>query len=239
MIRNRIASSFLTTTIKPDYKARNVTLYNKDCLEVLALLPADAAIVTDPPYGVKNGGDYTRLSGGKRPSNNFHGRTMQSRDWGGILGDDKPFDPLPWLRFQKVVLWGYQYFAQRLPAGTILVWQKNRDSVLGKFMSDCELAWMKGGVGTYLFKHIWRGMDRESEQCQKTLHPTQKPVALFDWVLRRAKISPPQIVVDPYMGSAPCALACIKAGLSFIGIEQDSRHFETAVGRVEKALRVS
>ena len=44
--------------------------------------------------------------------------------------------------------------------------------MLGKFMSDCELAWMKGGIGTYLFKHTWRGMDRESEQREKTLHPT-------------------------------------------------------------------
>lgn len=222
--------------LRPDFKAHNVILFNNDCLEVLPLLPPEAAIVTDPPYGIKNGGDYTRLSGGKRPSNNFHGRTNQSRYWGGIIGDDKPFDPSPWLRFPKVVLWGYQYFARHLPPGTILFWQKNRDSVLGKFMSDCELAWMKGGVGTYLFKHIWRGMDRESEQGQRTLHPTQKPVALFDWVMQRAKIKPMQVVVDPYMGSAPCALACIKAGIPFIGIEKDPKHFATAVARVEAAL---
>ncbi len=226
----------IRTRLRPDFKARNVILFNNDCLEILPLLPSDAAIITDPPYGIKNGGDYTRLSGGKRPSSNFVGRSRQSRFWGGIIGDDKPFDPSPWLQFPKVVLWGYQFFARHLPSGTTLVWQKNRDSVLGKFMSDCELAWMKGGVGTYLFKHTWRGMDRESEQRQKTLHPTQKPVALFDWVLQRAKIKPMQVVVDPYMGSAPCALACIKAGIPFIGIEQDHKHFLTALARIEAAL---
>jgi len=225
--------------IKPDFRASNITLYNMDCLEVAPYLPKDAAIIGDPPYGIKNGGDYTRLSGGKSPSNNFHGRSSQSRDWGGIIGDDKPFDPSPWLKFPKVVLWGFQYFARYLPLGTTLIWQKNRDNVLGKFMSDCELAWMKGGKGSYLFKHIWRGMDRQSEQGEKTLHPTQKPVALFDWVLRKVKINPLQVVIDPYMGSAPCALACIKAGIPFIGIEQDPRHFETAVRRIEKALRGS
>ena len=223
----------IRSPLRPDFQVANVTLYNRDCLEVLPILPTGAAIITDPPYGVKNDADYTRLSGGKHPSNNFHNRTASSPNWGGILGDDKPFDPSPWLRFPKVVLWGYQYFAQRLPLGTVLVWQKNRDSALGKFMSDCELAWMKGGKGTYLFKHIWRGMDRESEQRQKTLHPNQKPVALFDWVLRRAKIKPMQVVVDPYMGSAPCALACIKAGIPFIGIEKDPKHFAKAVARIK------
>ena len=223
-------------TLRPDFQATNVTLYNKDCLEVLPSLPVQAAVITDPPYGINNDGDYTRFSGGTRPSNNFHGRSRQTNHWNGILGDNEPFDPSPWLRFPKVVLWGWQYFCHCLPLGTVLVWQKNRDSVLGKYLSDCELAWMKGGKGAYLFKHLWRGFDRESEQGQKSLHPTQKPVALFDWVLQRAKISPPQIVVDPYMGSAPCALACIKAGIPFIGIEQDPRHFETAVTRIEAAL---
>lgn len=215
-------------TFTPDFEAGNVTLYNRDCLDLLPVLPKDAGIITDPPYGVRNNGNYGRFRGGKWKSNNFH----------DILGDDQPFDPSPWLTFPIVVLWGYPFFAQQLPAGTTLVWQKNRDAVLGKFLSDAELAWLKGGTGTYVFKHIWRGMDRESERGQRTLHPNQKPIALFEWVLELAKLAPPQVVVDPYMGSGPCAVACIKAGIPFIGIELDPRHFETAVNRVKQALEV-
>src|ERR1039458_372359 len=97
--------------IRPDFKAGTITLYNRDCLEVLPDLPPQAAIIADPPYGIRNDGDYTRFSGGKWPSNNFHDGSWQSDRWGGIIGDDKPFDPSPWLTFPKVVLWGYQYFA--------------------------------------------------------------------------------------------------------------------------------
>jgi len=165
-------------------------LYCGDCADFLKELPPDSAIVSDPPYGCDNDCDYSRFTGGKKPSNTYS----------PIAGDDQPFDPSPWLVFPKVVLFGFQFFAQRLPVGTVLVWQKKRDNALGKMLSDCELAWMKGGKGVYLFQHIWNGFDRDSERG-RSLHPTQKPVALFDWVLRKAKIQPDMTVVDPYMGS--------------------------------------
>lgn len=204
-----------------------------DCLTIAPSLSQPiAAVVTDPPYGGSFNTNYSRFSGGKAPSKNFHGRNWQSRTWEGIIGDDKPFDPSPWIVYPKVVLFGYQFFAEHLPLGTILVWNKNRPEVLGKYLSDCELAWQKGGYGCYLFNHVWRGFDRASERGQKTLHPSQKPVAVFKWILQRLKLKPGSWVLDPYAGSGACGLACKELDLNYIGIEISEEYAEIARQRL-------
>jgi len=199
-----------------------------DCLNIPITQPI-AAVVTDPPYGGNFDCDYTRFTNGLSPSRNFHE---------GIKGDDKPFDPTPWLSYRKVVLFGYQFFAHRLPLGTILVWNKKRPTQLGTFLSDCELAWMKGGKGVYLYNHVWHGFDRQTERGEKTLHPTQKPVALFKWVLGRLKLSPGDWVLDPYCGSGSCGVACLELGLNYLGFELIPAYAEIATDRLDKTQRL-
>lgn len=212
--------------MQPDYTDGLLRLYHADCRDVLPHVQQDiTAVVSDPPYGCKNDCNYTRFSGGLSPHRNFHK---------GIKGDDTPFDPAPWLTFPKVVLFGYQFFAPKLPIGTILVWLKKRDNQLGSFLSDCELAWMKGGKGCYLFPHVWHGFDRQTERG-KTLHPSQKPVSVMEWVMQRAKITPADVVIDPYMGSGATALACRNLGIPFVGCEIEQQYFDIAVGRVRHA----
>ena len=196
-------------------------IFNIDAKELE--IPDDAVIVSDPPYGCQNDCDYTRFTGGLSPSRNFHH---------GIQGDDQPFDPTPFLEYPKVVLFGYQFFADKLPTGTILVWNKKRESQLGTFLSDCELAWRKGGKGCYLFNHVWHGFDRQTERG-KTLHPTQKPVALMEWVLTGLKLNGDETIVDPFMGSGSTGVACRNLGLKFIGAEINPHYFEIAKQRIE------
>jgi DNA modification methylase len=200
-----------------------VTLYHGDCRDIAPTLSGIDAVISDPPYGCANNCDYTRFTGGLIPKGGTFYRS--------IKGDDQPFDPTPWLEYPKVVLFGCQFYADKLPQGTVLVWNKRRPNQLGKFLSDAELAWMKGGKGCYLFNHIWNGFDRESERG-KSLHPTQKPIALWDWVLTRAKIHPGQTVLDPYMGSGSLGLACVKRGINYIGIEIERDYFRIAQQRL-------
>jgi site-specific DNA-methyltransferase (adenine-specific) len=195
-----------------------------DCREIVPMLDVTIdAVATDPPYGCKNDCDYTRFTGGLSPSRDFHA---------GIQGDDQPFDPSPWLAYPKVALFGFQFFASRLPLGTVLVWNKKRPKQLGTFLSDCELAWLKGGKGCYLFNHVWHGFDRESERG-KTLHPTQKPVAVWKWILGRMKLKPGATVLDPYMGCGSCGVACQELDLRYVGVEIEPRYFDVAVSRFE------
>lgn len=202
-------------------KIGNAILYNCDCRELD--IEADA-VVTDPPYGCKNDCNYQRFTGGISHSRNFHK---------GIVGDNEPFDPTPWLAYKHVALFGYQYFADKLPLGTILVWNKKRSNSLGKFLSDCELAWINRGKGCYLFNHVWSGFDRQSERGNKTLHPTQKPVELMKWVIGKLKLPDGATILDPYLGSGATALATLELGYRFIGCEIEPEYYAIAKKRLD------
>lgn len=197
-------------------------LYLGDCREVLPILPPIDAVISDPPYGMAWDGKVTRGPNGtgKQGPTRHHGET--------ILNDAEPFDPSPWLEFPKVVMWGFQHFAARLPVGSTLVWLKRYDDGFGSFLSDADLAWMKGGHGVYCQRDV-------SLQGEERVHPTQKPVPLMGWCLRMAKVEPDSLVLDPYMGSGTTGVAALRNGCRFIGIEMDPRHFETACLRIRAA----
>lgn len=207
-----------------------------DCLEILPTLPAGSvdAVITDPPYGMDWDTNSTRFSGGQSP---LIGRTDGDGrdDWGDVVNDDKPFDPSPWLQFPKVILWGYNHFADKLPTGTTLVWIKRADHLFGSFLSDAELAWMKGGRGVYCFRKQFPPPKRMQEGNGKVLHPNQKPVALFSWCIKRAGLEPGQTILDPFMGSGSCGVAAMHAGLNYIGCEISPKYYAIAERRIKEA----
>lgn len=202
-------------------------LWLGDCRELMGEIPEGAAIVSDVPYGMNWDTDSSRFSGGslKSVQRRGQGRT----DWGAIAGDAEPFDPVPWLAFRECILWGANHFAAQLPVGTTLVWIKRLDPAFGSFLSDAELAWMKGGHGVYCRRDL-----SMMAEAKDRVHPSQKPVGLMRWCIQKTKAD---TIVDPYMGSASTALAAIDEGRRFVGIELDPKHFETACRRIEAACR--
>ena len=211
----------------------NATLYLGDCMEVLPTLPKVDAVITDPPYGMDWDTDSTRFTGGK------YKRGDGREDWGAIRGDAEPFDPTPWLNFPRVVLFGANHFASRLPVGTTLVWIKKADHLFGTFLSDAEVAWMKGGHGTYCYRKQFPPPARMAENGGgEVAHPTQKPIGLMEWCMDRAKIDAGMTVLDPYMGSGTTGVACHNTGRRFIGIERGPKYFDIACRRIEDAQRV-
>src|SRR5688500_16205077 len=123
------------------------TLHLGDCRDILPTLGTIDAVVTDPPYGMKWNTNSSRFSGGDPAS--VARRGAGRSDCGEIHGDDEPFNPEPLLTYPKVVMWGSNHYAARLPVGTTLVWIKRFDGGFGSFLSDAEIAWMKGGHGVY------------------------------------------------------------------------------------------
>ena len=197
-----------------------------DCLAMLADIPADAVIVSDPPYGMAWDVDTVRFSGGNTR------RGVGKSDSLPIAGDREPFDPSPWLRFAKVVLWGSNHFGQRLPVGTTLVWVKRNDTAFGTFLSDAEIGWQSGGHGAYCFKLPHQSVNSEAG---KRHHPTQKPVELMRWCIDRLKLAPGTLIVDPYCGSGTTGVASIQAGMRFLGIEREERYVTIARQRIAAA----
>lgn len=214
----------------------DATLYLGDCLSQVAALPKDAAVVSDPPYGMDYDTDSTRFSGGQAPNNRARGDGRSDRT---IVGDDEEFNPAPWLDFAEVILWGANHYGRRLPMGSTLVWLKRYQEHYGSFLSDAEIGWQRGGVGVYAF-HAPDSVGRRrleytgSAFGAETAHPFQKPVALMDWCIKRVKA---RLIVDPYMGSGTTGVAAIKLGRKFVGAEIDPGYFDIACRRIEEAVR--
>lgn len=203
------------------------TLYLGDCREIAPSLPRSAAVISDPPYGMKWDGKVTAGSGGHSPG-------MKSSNFGvRIVGDDAPFDPSPWIAAApSVVLFGANHFARHLPVGTTLVWVKRLDGAFGSFLSDAEVAWMKGGHGVY----CWRDLSLMAETRDRA-HPTQKPVGVMRWCIDQAKVPAGGVIMDPYLGSGSTGVAAVQMRHPFVGIEIEERYFDIACRRIAEAQR--
>lgn len=230
--------------MKPYFQRAGVTLYHGDCRQVLPTLAPGSvdALITDPPYGMDWDTDTTRFSGGKseRAKDQAKGRIVGRNDYGAVTNDAAPFDPSPWLGFPQVVLFGANHYAERLPRGTSLVWIKRSDKLFQSFLSDAEIAWMKGGHGVYCFRKEFpppsRAMDAGGNPCNPVgIHPCQKPVSLMAWCMRMAKVPAGGLVFDPYAGSGTTGVACIQTGRKFIGVEIEERYCAIAAKRLEHA----
>lgn len=216
-----------------EHLAEGVTLYLGDCREIVPTLARPDAVISDPPYGMAWDTDSTRFSGGLR-SNIKRGDGRA--DWGNIQQDAAPFDPAPWVAAaDRVILWGANHYAARLSVGTTLVWVKKGSHLWGTFLSDAEVAWMKGGHGVYCREVSFPPPARAADAALGSLspaHPTQKPIELMEWCIARAKVPPGALILDPYMGSGTTGVAAVRTGRRFTGIEIEPRYFDTACRRI-------
>lgn len=206
----------------------SATLYLGDCREIAPTLQGVDAVISDPPYGIA----YKHSGAGTTQAARLRG----SR---GIIGDDQPFDPAPWLGYDNVLLWGADHFRLRLPnSGRFLAWNKLADVAPWDSFSDVEFAWHSGAGASRIFSMMWKGMacDKRGENGGLREHPTQKPIRLMTWCLDVAKVPIGATVLDPFMGSGTTGIACLRTGRNFIGIEKDPRHFATAVARIEREV---
>ena len=202
----------------PFYSLNGITIYDGDCLDILPTIEPGSVdlVLTDPPYGIN---ERTDRASKKRGTETRGLIRHPSRDWVAIAGDSEPFDPTHLLIYPRIVLFGANHFADRLPASRgWLVWDK-RNGATTDDNADAELIWTNIPGVIRMYRQCWRGFAREgSESGQKHIHPTQKPVAIMEWLLDRYS-KPGDLILDPYMGSGPVAAACRKMNRRYIGIE--------------------
>lgn len=196
------------------------TVFNEDCMTVMARYPDkffDLAIV-DPPYGmIKN----TYGSGSKGIKANFDCHKHNHREW-----DIKPSIQYT-KELQRVsknqIIWGANHFISIVPfdSSCWLVWDKDNT---GDF-ADCELAWTSFNTAVRKFTWRWNGMLQQNmKQKEERIHPTQKPVALYDWIFQQyAKQG--NLILDTHLGSGSSRIAAHKHNLEFVGCEIDAEYF--------------
>lgn len=242
-ITQRAGSGVLGVGGASEFRAEGVTLILGNCLDYMPII-ADA-VISDPPYGIGYMSPKTRKNTSclSRPVTLAHANRNAGET---IIGDDAPFDPAVWLEYKIVVLWGADKYKQRLPqGGTMLVWDKASGRGPDDKNCDAEIAWTNQRVARNIYPHLWKGLlkERDGEEGYglrgantPRLHVAQKPVNLMAWAMDRAKVPGGATVLDPFMGSGSTAIACIRTGRKFIGVECDPKHFATAVQRVRAEL---
>lgn len=206
--------------MKPYYEDATVRIYHGDCREILPGGIRADLLLTDPPYGM----DYKPLRG-----------SDGSKRWlEGVVGDGETFDPRHLLTFPRLVLFGAQWYADRLPAsGGWLVWDKTpKGAKEGFYASHAELAWTNTCSSVRKFSLQWGGEARNGEAH---LHPTQKPVALMRWIIEEFT-TPTDLILDPYMGSGPVLQAARETGRRAVGIEIEEKFCEEAATRCRQEL---
>lgn len=213
------------------------TLYNEDCRFVLPTLHGVDAVVTDPPYGISyvssrrtHGGDTKMLSeDDKSPLDTI---AMMARPLidGGAMYICTRFDVAP--------VWQQTMLDANLDLKTPIIWDKTNHTsgdLTGDYGNQTELI-----LFAHKGRHVLRnGRDVNLWRIARPAagnHPTPKPVALMARMVRNST-DVGNTVLDAFMGEGPTALACMRLGRKFIGIEKDPEHFATARKRVEDAYR--
>jgi DNA modification methylase len=206
--------------IEPYYQEDGITLYNAKCEDVLPQLTERVGLVlTDPPYGI----DYD-------PQSNKYGATTQTHL--KISGDDADFDPAWLMQYQKIILWGGNCFASRLPdEPTWLVWDKVLKNDLKLRIAECEIAWTNCVGRPRVFRYLWSGAYRQGENGD-FFHPTQKPIALMEWCIMIA--GDEGLIFDPYCGAGATLVAAKRLRRRAVGIEMSEDYCKIAVQRLSQ-----
>lgn len=215
----------------------NITLHLGDCMKVLSQLPDksfDLAIV-DPPYF---SGPERRQFYGRRVSSIGVKRVYEkSEAW--QVPTAEYFDELT--RVAKYyIVWGCNYYDYIFAHGRI-VWDKCNGA---SSFSDCEIAATNLIESVRLFPFMWNGMlqgksiaDGRTMQGNKALnekriHPTQKPIALYAWLLTKFA-QPGWKILDTHLGSGSIAIACEALNFPLLGIELDRHYYDAAKNRLQ------
>lgn len=197
-------------------------VFNMDCMELMKQYPDkyfDLAIV-DPPYGID--GNSHRLNEGRgkaAKSKKYHAAL-----WSQMVPDKQYFDEL--FRVSKnQIIWGANHFIDMVPyrSSCWLVWDKQNDNT---GFADCELAWTSFNTSVRRFVFRWNGMlQGDMKEKEIRIHPTQKPVKLYSWILKTYAV-PEQKILDTHVGSGSSRIACDEYGVEFVGAELDEQYFK-------------
>ena len=188
-----------------------------DCMEGMKQYPDkffDIAIV-DPPYGL----GY---------SNNPARQRFENRSWDENIPGKDYFEEL--FRVSKnQVVWGGNYF--NLPATQCVIFWYKQNPVSN--FSDGELAWTSFKRPTLCFDYRYYGGMQGKTSAPKKYHPTQKPIALYDWLIKNFAEGC-ETILDTHVGSGSSRIAAHKAGKSFIGFEIDKDYHEAQEKRFKE-----
>lgn len=208
-----------------------LTITNEDNMELMARYPDnyfDLAIV-DPPYGIGASKDMSSSSG-KRSNGTTWKRTRKEhnkKEWDNSTPNDCYFKELQRVSKNQII-WGGNYFNLR-PTKGIICWDKKQRM---DTFSSWEMAWTSFDCVARLFEY-----DNKGFMCKDgfKIHPTQKPVALYKWLLDKYAKQGDKIL-DTHLGSGSIAIACHDYGFDLTACELDESYYNSAMKRIQNHI---
>ena len=206
--------------------------YNMDCMDGMKQFPDkyfDLAIV-DPPYGIGENGD----------KNHTRGKIAKAKNYKSFTGGDVETPNEDYFRelfrvSKNQIIWGANHFISKIPYDSHcwIVWDKDN---AGSDFADCELAYTSFSTAVRKFKFRWNGMLQENMKNKEIrIHPTQKPVALYEWILSKYTKEGDKIL-DTHVGSASSLIACHRTNHKFVGFELDEHYYKLSKERLDDEI---
>ena len=184
---------------------------------------------TDPPYGISE----TASKRTSRETNSIAKSNSHLPDFNDETTDAArdAFALCEGLGVSRQVWWGANYYAHALPeTANWLVWDKRVEEKQKDVNSDCELAWVRSKWSSVrIFRHLWKGLIKGSERGEKRVHPTQKPVALVEWVIDY--FGDVKSVLDLFGGSGSTLIGCEKKGCDAFLMELEPYYTDVIIQR--------
>jgi len=203
---------------------------NMDCIEYMKQFPDkyfELAIV-DPPYGIGQDGS----------KNHTRGKLAMAKNYKSFSGFDKEaasyeyFIELKRIS-QNQIIWGANHFIENIPRANSscwIVWDKMNGNT---DFADCELAYTSFRSAVRKFQYNWNGMwQQDMKNKENRIHPTQKPVALYRWLLKKYA-KPNDKILDTHLGSGSSRIAADMEGFDFYACELDKDYFDASCKRFE------
>ena len=192
-----------------------IELLHIDCMEYMATLPDKAfeLAIVDPPYGIGISGNSFR-------------QKQSKKDWDETIPDFKYFYELGRVSKNQII-WGGNYFNLG-PSQGFVIWDKVQPHDFSSAM--CEFAWMSFQSPAKIFKlHVVTAEPNK-------IHPTQKPVKLYKWLLHNYA-KPGDRILDTHGGSRSLAIACHQMGFDHVSCELDKDYHEASVKRFKEQTK--
>lgn len=206
---------------------------NKDCMEDMVNFPDNhfQLAIVDVPYGI-GAGKYKR-GGTQYGQSKAKCKVYDLKDWDSASPSKKYWDEL--FRVSKnQIIWGANHFISKIPydSSCWIVWDKMNGE--GSGYADCELAWTSFKTAVRRINYRWSGMlQQDMKNKEVRIHPTQKPVQLYKWLLKNYAQSDFKIL-STHVGSGSDLIAFEDFGCEYRGYEIDKDYYNAAKKRLKQ-----
>lgn len=215
-------------------------VFNEDCMAGMARYPDGyfGLAIIDPPYGIGEDGSKNHTRSGIRIGAKFKGGKsfVKANKYKPYLSGDISPNVEYFKELRRVsknqIIWGANHFISKIPydSPAWIVWDKANGET---DFADCEIAWTSFDRSVRKFEFKWNGfLQGNMKQREERLHPNQKPVALYKWLLANYA-KPGDRILDTHLGSGSSRIAAWDMGFDFYGWELDQDYFAAMEKRFE------